>query len=170
MILSVVKIYTPPFTITPKVLKLLQDIAREIGVLEGRKLVNIPLNLRRDSNIKTIQASLAIEGNTLSVDQITDLLAGKRVLGPAQDISEVKNALQVYESLLDFNPINSEDLLMAHKNLMQDLIAENGRWRTTNVGILKNGKVSHVAAPSRRVPKLMLIYSNIYKRLIFPGF
>lgn len=155
MILSVMKKYTPPFIITSKILKLLQDIAREIGVLEGRKLVNIPLNLRRYNNIKTIQASLAIEGNTLSVDQVTDLLAGKRVLGPAQDIFEVKNALQVYESLLDFNPINSEDLLRAHKILMQDLITENGRWRTTNVGILKNGEVSHVAPPSRRVPQLM---------------
>src|SRR3989338_8030776 len=155
MILSSMTRYTPPFAITPKILKLLQDIVKEIGILEGRRLVNIPLNLRRANNIKTIQASLAIEGNTLSVEQITDLLAGKRVLGPEQDIVEVKNALQVYDSLLDFNPMNSEDLLKAHKTLMQSLILENGSWRSTDVGILKSCKVSHVAPPSRRVPGLM---------------
>lgn len=155
MILLAMKKYTPPFTVTPKILKLLQDIAKAVGVLEGRKLVNIPLNLRRANNIKTIQASLAIEGNTLSIDQITDLLAGKRVLGPEQDIVEVKNALQVYDTHLDFNPMDSDDLLRAHKILMQSLILENGSWRTKDVGILKSGKVSHVAPPSRRVPELM---------------
>jgi hypothetical protein len=55
------KRYTPPFTITPKILKLLQDIAKEVGALEGSKLVNIPLNLRRANNIKTIQASLSTD-------------------------------------------------------------------------------------------------------------
>ncbi len=72
-----------PFTITPKILKLLQDIAREVGILEERKLADIPLTLRRNNSIKTIQASLAIEGNTLTIAKITDLLEGKRVLGPA---------------------------------------------------------------------------------------
>ena len=150
------KRYTPPFTITPKILKFLQDIAKEGGILEGRQLVDIPLSLRRGNNIKTIQASLAIEGNTLTIAQITDLLDGKRVLGPAQDIAEVKNALQVYDSLLDFNPLGPDDLLRAHKILMQSLVIENGRWRTTDVGILKSGKISHLAPPSKRVPELML--------------
>ena len=72
-----------PFTITPKILKLLQDIAREVGILEERKLADIPLTLRRNNSIKTIQASLAIEGNTLTIAKITDLLEGKRVLGTA---------------------------------------------------------------------------------------
>lgn len=150
------KTYTPPFSITPKILELLQDIAKEIGILEGRKLIDVPLSLRRGNNIKTIHASLAIEGNTLTIDQITDLLDGKRILGPAQDIVEVKNALQVYDSLLDFNPLDPDDLLRAHKILMQSLVVENGRWRTTDVGILKGGEVSHVAPPSKRVPELML--------------
>ena len=150
------KKYTPPYTITSKILKFLQDIAREVGILQGRKLADIPLNLRKGNNIKTIQASLAIEGNTLNIDQITHLLNGKRILAPAQDIVEVKNALQVYDSLLDFNPLDVDDLLRAHKILMQSLLTDNGNWRNTAVGILKGTEISHIAPPAKKVPKLMV--------------
>lgn len=149
------KRYIPPFTITPKILQLLQAIAKEIGTLKGRKLVDIPLSLRRHNNIRTIQSSLAIEGNTLSVSQITDLLEGKKVLGPAQDIAEVKNALNVYEQLIDFDPLNQDHLLEAHRLLMVGLIEENGQWRTAGVGILKGDGISHIAPPAKRVAILI---------------
>lgn len=150
------KKYTPPFSVTSEILKLLQDIAWEIGVLEGRKLVEIPLRLRRENSIKTIQASLAIEGNTLTIDQITAVLEGKRVLAPLREVTEIKNALNLYESLMDFNPLSPDDLLKAHAMLMQSLVDENGKWRTKDVGVLKSGHISHVAPPSKRVQALML--------------
>lgn len=160
--------YTPPFTITPKIVNLLQRIAKEGGILRGRKLLEIPLTLRRANHIKTIQSSLAIEGNTLSIEQITDLLNHKRVLGPAQDILEVKNALQVYEKLLDFDPLDPSDLLKAHSLLMKDLVEERGKWRTTSVGILKGGEVSHIAPPAQRVSQLMSDLFDYIKRAEIP--
>lgn len=149
------KAYTPPFSLTPDILQLMQEIAKAIGNLEGRKLTETPIKLRRENQIKTIQASLAIEGNTLTIEQITTILNGKMVIGPLQDILEVKNAIKVYDQLSSFNPLEIHDILQAHQLLMQGLIDESGMWRTKAVGILKGNAVSHVAPPAKRVPKLM---------------
>lgn len=147
--------YIPPFKITPLILKLSQDISRELGLIIGRKLADTPLTLRRSNNIKSIQASLAIEGNTLSLNQVTALLEGRRVIGPPKDILEVQNAFILYEDLHRFNPLKVEDMLKAHAILMAGLIEENGKWRTGGVGILKGNEVSHIAPPAKRVPILM---------------
>lgn len=147
--------YIPPFKITPLILKKSQEISRELGIIAGQKRNEIPLKLRRTSNVRTIQASLAIEGNTLSLDQITDLLKGKRVMGPAKDILEVKNALSLYENLKMFDPLKVGDLLKAHAILMKNLVEETGRWRSGGVGIFKGDEVTHVAPPPKRVPELM---------------
>ena len=147
--------YRPPITITPKILKLSENIFKEMGRLEGVKMISPPVVLRRTNKIKTIHASLAIEGNTLAIEHITDLLEGKRVIGPVKDILEVKNALVLYEKLQDFDPLNIDDLLNAHKLLMQGLVDENGHFRTSGVGILKGTEVVHVAPPAKKVPDLM---------------
>lgn len=147
--------YSPPFTITPFILQLCQDISRTLGTMAGLKINDIPFLLRRAQQIKTIQASLAIEGNTLTLDQVTALMNKKRVLGPHKDITEAKNALLVYENLRTFNPLDSQDFLRAHKILMKDLIPTHGAWRLENVGIFKGKEVSHVAPSYTRVPQLM---------------
>lgn len=155
MILSNMKMYRPPVTISPSILRLSENIFKEIGRLEGVRMISPPVVLRRSNKIKTIHASLAIEGNTLTIENITDVLEGKRVIGPVKDIVEVKNALALYDRLHDFDALNSDDLFLAHKILMQGLINENGCFRTSGVGILKGTEVVHVAPPAKRVPDLL---------------
>ncbi|WP_375326504.1 Fic family protein [Candidatus Tisiphia endosymbiont of Nemotelus uliginosus] len=145
----------PPFQITNKIIELLQSISHELGVLFGAKLYLPPINLRKNNRIKTIHSSLAIEGNTLNIKQITDLINGKRVLGPQKDIIEVNNAIKVYNNLNIFNSSSIESLLEAHKLLMQDLIADNGCWRKSGAGIFKGNQITHLAPPANRVPLLM---------------
>lgn len=121
--------YKPPFVISKDIFSLCQSIARELGVLEGAKLQATPVGLRKKNNIRTIQASLAIEGNLLSVEQITHLFEGKRVIGPKKDILEVKNALDVYESLGSIDPLSIDVFLKTHAVLTRELVNEPGCWR-----------------------------------------
>lgn len=145
----------PPFKITPLILQLSQDISLELGILKGAKLYPLPIELRRKNRIKTIHSSLAIEGNTLDIDQITKIINGKKILAPEKDILEVQNAIAVYDKILSWNPLLPSHLQEAHKLLMQNLIPSNGKWRNKGVGIFKDKKVSHVAPSHKRVPFLM---------------
>jgi Fic family protein len=147
--------YIPPFTITPYILKKSQEIFKELGLIMGQKLTQLPFKLRRINNIKTIHASLAIEGNTLDLKQVTHIIEGKRVIGPEKDILEVKNASLVYDAIQNFNPLHSKDLLKAHGILMKNLVEESGCWRSSNVGIFKGSALAHMAPPAYRVPSLM---------------
>jgi len=145
----------PPFQITPLILSLSQQISRELGALAGAKIEIPPIKLRRRNSIFTIQASLAIEGNTLSLDQVTALLDGKRVIGPEKDILETNNAIKVYKDLSIFNPLSIKDLLLAHRILMNNLVRVPGSFRSGSVGIAREGEITHVAPPADRVPHLM---------------
>lgn len=145
----------PPFQITNKVLELSQDISYELGVLAGSKLYSQPIKLRKNNQIKTIHSSLAIEGNNLSIKQITDLIDGKRVLAPEKDILEVKNAMKLYNDLTIFNPFKVESLLKAHEILMQGLVEDNGEWRKGNAAIFKGTEIIHFAPPASRISLLM---------------
>lgn len=145
----------PPFTVTPAAIQSLGQIERLIGRIEG---INQPMphpHLRRSSRVRTVHGSLAIEGNTLSLDQVTALIAGRRVIAPAKDIREVLNANDVYGDLDRFDPFSEKDLLKAHKTMMAGLLKSAGRWRRGGVGILKGTALSHVAPPAARVPHLI---------------
>ena len=146
--------YQPPFTVSLNVLRLSQNISHAIGMIFGEMMDVPPVTLRKQNSIKTIQASLAIEGNTLSREQIIHILEGKRVIGPKKDVIEVKNALRV-EEFDNLNPLSIKDLLSAHRVLMAGLIEENGQWRRRNVGIFDGLKVSHVAPQAKRIRVLM---------------
>lgn len=145
----------PPFNITPKILKLCTDISRIIGQCEGLKLSPLRPQLRRQNRIKTIQSSLAIEGNRLSESQVTDLLDNKRVIGPGKDILEVKNAIKAYDSIKTYDIYNLKSLLSSHKTLMQGLIKNAGKLRLSNVGVMKGNKIMHMAPEYTMVPKLV---------------
>src|SRR5574343_508300 len=112
----------PPFKITTDILKLLSEVSQKIGEVNASFLVKQSPELRKINRIRTIQASLAIEGNTLSIDQVTAIIENKRVLGPAKDIKEVSNAIEVYNQLKKFNPFAEKSFLSAHKALMHGLI------------------------------------------------
>lgn len=113
------------------------------------------VELRRANRIKTIHSSLAIENNSLSIEQITAIIEGKRVLGAPDEIQEVKNAVQAYDLLLELNPYEEKDLLRAHRLMMSDLVKRNGKYRSGGVGIFDGKEIVHVAPPADRVPLLM---------------
>jgi Fic family protein len=147
--------YKPPYQITTEILKLITTISERIGEINATHLYKPATELRKKNRIKTIQSSLEIEGNALTEEQITALLENKRVLAPQKDILEVQNAIKVYDQLNSFNPLKLKDLERAHQILMQGLIEQEGKLRTTNVGIVKGTKVEHIAPSGNMVNGLM---------------
>ena len=147
--------YTPPYTITDEILNLVSDITEILTKLTIDDKMNYNPRLRRDNRVKTIHASLAIEDNSLSIEQVTDIIAGKRVLGPQNEICEVKNAFEAYEHLLELNPYLIKDMLKAHKMLMHDLTKEAGTFRQGGVGVFAGDRLVHMAPPAERVPQLI---------------
>lgn len=111
--------------------------------------------MRRSNRIRTIQASLAIENNTLSIEQVTAVLAGRRVLGLPREIQEVRNAFAAYECMPNWRPSNRDDLLRAHASLMVGLIDDCGQFRRAGVGIYRGDKLVHMAPPPSRVAYLI---------------
>ncbi len=147
--------YVPPFQITSKIVNLIAEISEAVGALGAAEASAFHVRLRKENRIKTIHASLAIEQNSLSLEQVTAILEGKAVLGPPREILEVKNAIQAYQLLLELNPFDEQDLLRAHRLMMRDLVGQSGRYRTGGVGIFDGSEVIHVAPPASRVPLLM---------------
>jgi len=153
MILSGVP--APPFDLSPEVLALCSAIERLLGRSEGVGASAPSPQLRRQNRVRTVQATAAIEGNTLSLSQVTDVLDGKRVRGPAREISEIKNAIAAYDLAPSLHPGSERDLLRAHRTLMADLAPDAGRYRRGNVGVIAGSRVAHVAPKADRVPALM---------------
>jgi len=148
--------YKPPFTITSEMFDLATKIMENIGKLSYvNDLEKLP-RLRKISRLKSIHSSLAIENNTLSFDQVTDIINGKRVLGPEDEILAVKNAFLAYKLLDEVNPYSIEDLLKTHKIMMNDLVFEAGKFRSSSVGVFDaDGNVVHAAPPAQLVPELI---------------
>lgn len=147
--------YNPPFTITPAIVNLIAEIGETIGRYTVLAEQHLTPRLRRKDRIRTIQASLAIENNTLTLEQVTAVIDGKRVLGHPREIQEVLNAFASYEAMKDWEASAEEDLLAAHELLMRGLMEEAGRYRSGEVGIYRGEQLVHMAPPSDRVPKLM---------------
>ena len=147
--------YTPPFEITSKIIELISNISEKVGEITSVQNSPYHIQLRKENRIKTIHSSLAIENNSLTLEQITAIIEGKRVLGNPNEITEVKNAVQAYNFLLTLNPYNEKDLLKAHKLMMKDLVENSGKYRDDGVGIFDGERVVHVAPPAKRVPELM---------------
>lgn len=145
----------PPYTITENILQLVAVVSEKIGAVNASFLTRQSPSLRKRNRIRTIQASLAIEGNTLSIDQITAIIDNKKVLGPAKDIREVANAIQVYDQLKKFNPFSEKSFLLAHQVLMKDLINNAGQYRKSGAGIVKGTAITHMAPGAAHVPHLM---------------
>ena len=145
----------PPYNLTNEILKLVSEVSQKIGEVNASFLTKQSPELRKRNRIRTIQASLAVEGNTLSIDQITSIIENKRVLGPAKDIKEVANAIDVYGQLNQFNPFSEKSFLAAHKILMQGLIKNAGNYRNAGAGIVNGSKIAHLAPPASNVSFLM---------------
>ncbi len=147
--------YTPPYTITSTILHAIEEIGEALGRIQSLESSPVAPQLRRDNRIKTIQASLEIEGNTLNLDQVTAVVAGKRVLGHPREVQEVQNALDAYDNMAHWSPYQRKDLLAAHRLLMAGLVDRAGRFRTGNIGIQRSNDVLHIAPPAEQVPSLI---------------
>jgi len=151
-----------PYTLTEIILKLTALISEKIGEIKAAQLSKPPAELRKRNRIKTIQSSLEIEGNPLSIDQITAILDNKRIVAPEKDIIEVKNAIIVYSRLNLFNPSSLKSLCDAHGMLMDGLLKSPGALRGRFVGITKGSKITHLAPPAEMVKPLI---KNLFKFL-----
>jgi Fic family protein len=147
--------YQPPFTLTCDIVSQVAAIAEQVGRLSAQQDAGLNLRLRRINRIRTVTGSLAIEGNTLTEDQITAILEGKTVLAPPRELQEARNALAVYERLSEWNALDENHLRAAHRLLMRGLLDHPGSYRAAGVGVMAGGKVLHMAPPASRVPKLM---------------
>jgi len=146
--------YHPPFALTPRLIDLVSQISEELGRWAAAEGAISP-RLRRENRIRSIHASLAIENNSLSLEQVTAILEGKRIRGLPREIQEVKNAIAAYELLETLNPSSQRDFLTAHATLMQSLADDAGRFRTGGVGIYQGKRLVHMAPPAERVPYLV---------------
>ena len=138
-------------------LHLISGISEQVGIINARLGENVPSPiLRKKNQIKTIHSSLAIENNTLSLKQVTDIIDGKRVLGAPDEIQEVKNAIEAYRLMPQLDALKEKDLLKAHELMMKDLVKQAGHYRQEGVGVFDgNGNCLHMAPPADRVPQLM---------------
>jgi Fic family protein len=146
----------PPYQITSQILKLISEISMKLGEVNANYLNKQTPQLRKSNRIKTIHSSLHIEGNTLSLDQVSALIDNKRVVGPQKDVKEVLNAISVYDQLSTFDRNNEKAFLKAHKILMNGLINDNGQYRRSGVGIMKENKLAHLAPPAENIKSLMM--------------
>jgi Fic family protein len=137
------------------VLNLLVEIGEWIGRYQSSVEGTLTPQLRRGNRIRTIQASLAIENNTLTLEQVTDVLDGKRVMGLPREIQEVRNAFAAYEKLTIWDPNLINDLFEAHSIMTSGLVDETGTFRRKSVGIFQEKKLIHMAPAAKMVPKLM---------------
>ena len=146
----------PPFEITEAALSDVMEISELVGKISSTQNLSTSPILRRQNRIRTIYSSLAIEQNTLSLEQVTAVLSGKPVLAPPKDIAEVKNAYEIYDHLAELNPYSIDDLLLAHRTMMQGLVHEAGEFRSRPVGVVDNqGNVLHFGTLPQYVPYLM---------------
>ncbi|HJJ54644.1 MAG TPA: Fic family protein [Methanocorpusculum sp.] len=146
------KKYTPPFTITNKIIEEVSVISRQIGVVVSTQQLDKHPHLRKNNRIHSIHSSLAIENNSLTFSQVTDIINGKAVAGPSKDIREVKNAIRAYDELDNLNPFSKDDLLKAHRILMDSLVEKPGELRTVGVGVFSGETCVHLAPPPQFVP------------------
>nr|WP_305135451.1 Fic family protein [uncultured Schaedlerella sp.] len=145
--------YKPPFHMTDKMTFLIAEISEQVGRITVLQEGAISPHLRRENRIRTIHSSLAIEHNSLSLEQVTAILDGKRVLGNPNEIKEVQNAYEAYELMLRLDPSSVDDLLKAHKLMMNGLVPENGKFRSGGVGVFDGEVLIHMAPSAEFVPE-----------------
>lgn len=147
--------YTPPFQMTEEITNLIIEIGEYVGSISTYESLHANPVLRRENRIRSIHSSLAIEQNTLTLEQVTDIVNGKRVLGPPEDVREAKNAYEAYELASQLNPYDVRDLLKAHKIMMGGLVREAGIFRSNNVGVYSGTELIHAGTPANYVPEVM---------------
>lgn len=143
--------FVPKYTLNDRMVSLVCEITEIATHLEMRESAIDPL-LRKKNRLKTIHSSLAIEHNSLSLQQVTDIIDGKRVFGPPKEIEEVKNAKAAYAALEGIDPYSVKDLLRVHGLMTDGLTAQAGKFRTIEVGVYSGRRLVHAGLPHKDVP------------------
>ena len=153
---GIISLVKPPYTINNRIVSLVAQIENVLGRISGLTASPKPnLELRRQNRIRSIQASLSIEGNSLDLDTVANILDGKKVLASKQEVQEVMNAMKAYDSLSELSSNSLRSLLKAHSLMMHGLIDNPGKYRDKNIGIYKGTKAVHFAPQPKMLPKLM---------------
>lgn len=135
--------YKPNYSITPKVLNSIAEIAEIKAVIERSKV--LPLNeaqLRRQAIVRMVHTSTSIEGNNLAEYQVDKVLSGMSLSADQKSILEVKNyqkALVKMEKMVtEKDSISIEDILNLHKILMEGLLPKEkiGHFRPADIFIV----------------------------------
>jgi Fic family protein len=145
----------PPYTITLAAADYLAKIVEAVTRLELGTGFKRDMKLHRKNRLRTIHSSLAIEGNTLSLDEVTAVIEGKLVAGKQTEVKEVKNAYAVYDKVLSFDPYSVKDFLKAHRLMTDGLVRESGKFRSGDVGVFDGDVAVHIGARPRFVPELI---------------
>ncbi len=135
-----------PFIFNDEMVNLIAEITEKVIKLEENEKIENNLHLRKQNRIKTIKSTTAIENNTLSLKQVTDVINGKIVIGKADEIKEVKNTFNAYEKISDYEPYNIKSFLKAHYYITESILKSAGRFRDGDVGVLEDGRVIHLGA------------------------
>ena len=149
------KMYSPPFSITNEMVSLVSEISDKLGRISNYKEFESKPYLRRNNRIKSIHSSLAIEANSLSMDEVRAVVNGKTVIGPQKEIQEVKNAYAAYEQIGSFDPYSVEELKRLHGLLTKYTVNESGAFRRGEEGVFDGDRCIFMAPPAHLVPQLM---------------
>lgn len=146
-----------PFEITNAIIDHVAEIAKLVGRLASTNQPSSNPTLRRTNRIRIIRGSLAIEQNTLTLEQVTVVLNGKQVLAPPKDIAEVKNVYEIYERLDELDPYSVDDLLTAHGIMPRGLVDKSGMFCSKPVGVVDHeGHILHFGTLPQYVPDLVM--------------
>lgn len=147
--------YIPPYQITDKILSFVADISEKIGKITERTNLDSKPHLRKNNKIKSIHSSLAIEANSLSLDEVRDVINGRTVMGKQKEIQEVKNAYAAYEEIGHFDIYSIEALKRLHGIMTKYTVEESGNFRRGEEGIFNGDKCIFMAPPASLVPEQM---------------
>lgn len=147
--------YTPPYQITDKILSLVAEISEKIGKITERTNLDSKPHLRKNNKIKSIHSSLKIEANSLSLDEVKDVINGRAVIGERKEIQAVKNAYAVYEEIGKFDIYSLNDFKRLHGIMTQYIVDESGCFRRGEEGVFNGDRCIFMAPPARFVPEQM---------------
>lgn len=147
--------YIPPFEMTNAMVTAISDISIKVGQLQNFKALETRPQLRRNNRIRSIHSSLAIEANSLTLDEVRGIIEGKTVLGPQREIQEVLNAYKAYEQIGSFNPYSMSDLKRLHGVMTHLTLGESGDFRRGEEGVFDGDRCIFMAPPAKHVHQLM---------------
>lgn len=147
--------YQPPFSITNRMLMLTAEISEKTGMISGYHAFASKPHLRRNNRIYSVYASVAIEANSLSLEQVRGVIDGKTVIGPWKEIQEVRNAYQAYDLIGHFDPYSQDDLKRLHGIMTDGIISDSGSYRNHEEGVFHGDECIFIAPPHRLVPDHM---------------